>query len=82
MNPVYNAANKQLLLFGVDRRVFSVSLLAAILVFWIFGLITALAVFVGLFVGSRMMTREDPKMAEILMANAKLARQYDSAAKE
>lgn len=82
MNQVYNAANKRLLMFGVERTVFSASLLAAIVVFWIFGLIAAIVIFGALFAGAKWMTREDPKMAEILMAASKMSRRYDSAAKQ
>lgn len=81
MNPVYNAANKKLLLFGVERAVLLGSLLLAVLVFYLTGLIAAMVVFGICFAGARAISREDARMAEVLMASTKLSRIYDSAAK-
>ncbi len=82
MNPVYNAANKELLMFGIERTMLSASLLAAVLVFWLLGLMAAAVVFAGLFTAAKLLTRKDPKMAQILIASAKLGRLYDSAERE
>lgn len=82
MNPVYNAANKKLLLFGVERSVLLGAMLLAVLVFYLSGLIAALVVFGICFAGARVISREDAKMAEVLIASAKLSRIYDSAAKQ
>ena len=93
MHPIYAAINKPLLLLGVDRRVCAAAIVAVLLPRIVaalcksFGLFQALLGLKGLFVGAilgggiwlagRMSAARDPQFVSLLIAGAKLRRQYD-----
>jgi type IV secretory pathway VirB3-like protein len=79
VNPTYNALNKRLLMFGVERGLFSATLLVAVLVFYMGSLVAALLVFAAIFVTARSLTRDDEQLVGVLIAQIRLARLYDSA---
>lgn len=78
-NPVYNALNKPLLLFGVERGLFSATMLVAVLVFYSVSLLAASVVFAVAFVAARALTRDDTRLLHVVFAQARLAPLYDSA---
>ena len=78
-HPVYNSLNKRLLMFGVERRLFSATLFVAVLVFYMGSLIAAVLVFAAIFVAARRLTRDDEQLLGVFIAQIRLARLYDSA---
>lgn len=76
-NPTYNATNKPLNLFGIDRYVFMVMLSVAILIFWKISFPIAIGIFFALFFAAQWATRRDRKFPQIWLARLKLAHLYD-----
>ncbi len=82
-NPIYNALNKRLLIFGVERGMFSAVMLLAVIVFYVANtVIGAIGVFSVIYAAVRRATREDPRLPAVLLAHIRLAQLYDSAMRQ
>lgn len=81
--PVYRSLNKPMTLLGVERRLFFVILIASFLLFhFTEGLLTALLVFVILWMFARAATQADPQFLRVLMNSSRSAARYDPALRE
>jgi type IV secretory pathway TrbD component len=81
--PVYKALHRPLTVWGVDRRLFFLSMLlgaATFNLFYSFG--AGLLMFGGLYGFSLWATARDPQMLRILLASSKDRRRYDPAKHE
>ena len=92
-HPIYAAINKPLLLLGVDRRVAASAIVAVLMprivaaLFKSVGLFHSLLGLRGLLVGAflggaiwlagRLAAANDPQFVSLMLASAKLRRQYD-----
>ena len=76
--PVYKALHRPLTIWGVDRRLFFLSMLlgaATFNLFYSFG--AGLLMFCGLYGFALWATARDPQMLRILLASSKGRRRYD-----
>jgi type IV secretory pathway VirB3-like protein len=64
--------NKRLLVFGVDRQIFWAVLGAGVFVFYTVGLIAAVLTSALMFMGASLITKEDPKVPEVLINSISL----------
>lgn len=80
MNRVYNAMNKRLLVFGIERAIFTGAVFSAVAVFYLAGtIIGAFLLFAAIYTLARRMARVDAKWHEISFARLRQERLYDSA---
>ena len=79
---MYNAMNKRLLIFGIDRHAFWAALGVGVSVFYYVGLIAAVLASTLTYLCSSLATKEDPKLPEVLINSIKLGCIYDSALKQ
>ena len=76
--PVYKALHRPLTIWGVDRRLFFLSLLLGAATFNLFySFLAGLLIFGGLYVFARWATVRDPQMLQILLASSRARRRYD-----
>src|SRR5690242_6884147 len=76
--PVYKALHRPLTIWGIDRRLFFLSLLLGAATFNLFySLAAGLLMFGGLYGFALWATARDPQMLRILLASAKDRRRYD-----
>src|SRR5438046_5178253 len=77
--PVYKALHRPLTIWGVDRRLFFLSLLMGAATFNLFySFIAGLLIFVGLYVFGLWTTKRDPQMLRILLSSARFKVRYDA----
>lgn len=81
-SPVYNAMNKRLLYFGIERHMFWAVLCTGVFIFYKVGLIVAVVAATLMYLCFSFMTRKDPKLPEVFMKSGKLGYLYDSALKQ
>jgi type IV secretory pathway TrbD component len=78
--PVYKALHRPLTIWGVDRRLFFLSLLLGAATFNLFYSFAAgLLMFVGLYAFALWATKRDPEMLRILLSSSKFKSRYDAA---
>ena len=76
--PVYKALHRPLTIWGVERRLFLLSLMLGAATFNLFySLLAGCLMFGGLYVGALWATRPDPEMLRILLTSSKARRRYD-----
>jgi type IV secretory pathway TrbD component len=76
--PVYKALHRPLTIWGVDRRLFFLSLLLGAATFNLFySFLAGLLIFGGLYGFALWATARDPEMLRILLASSKARRRYD-----
>lgn len=81
-NTVYRAINQPLNIAGVERRMFGIATMGALLVLIAFGMTGAVITFGLLFAGARWATKEDHQLPRILMASRRFRRLYDPGKRE
>ena len=75
---VYKALHRPLTIWGVDRRLFFLSLLLGAATFNLFySFLAGLLVFGGLYGFARWATARDPQMLQIMLASSSAKRRYD-----
>ena len=80
VHPVHRALYRPLTVLGVERRLFFLSLLGAVVVFNLFYSLTAgVALFAVLVAGARWSTAHDPQALQILLRLGGTRRRYDAA---
>lgn len=80
---VYKSINKPLTIWGVERRLFFLSLIMGGATFNLFGsLLSGLVMFVVLYLLARWATRTDPQILRILLNSPRFKTQYDPAKRE
>jgi len=80
IKPVYQSLNKPRTLLGVERKLFFLILVVAVVMFNLFGaLIPALALFVILWLAAKAATESDPQILRIVLSSHRLAARYDPA---
>ena len=78
--PVYKALHRPLTIWGVDRRLFFLSLLLGAATFNLFySFLAGLLMFGGLYGFALWATARDPEMLRILLASSRARRRYDAA---
>ena len=78
--PVYKALHRPLTIWGVDRRLFFLSLLLGAATFNLFySFLAGLLMFGGLYGFALWATARDPEMLRILLASSRARRRYDPA---
>jgi len=76
--PVYKVLHRPLTIWGVDRRLFFVSLLVGAATFNLFySFLAGRVMFAGLYSGALFAARTDPEMLRILLASSNARRRYD-----
>ena len=76
--PVYKALQRQLTIWGVDRRLFFLALLLGAATFNLFySVLAGLLMFGGLYASALWATSRDPQMLRILLASSRARRRYD-----
>jgi type IV secretory pathway VirB3-like protein len=76
-NPVYNAINKKLLVFGLDRTIFMIIFVTGALIFWMSSILWALGAFAILFLAALRVTKKDPELFAIWLTQSSRANVYD-----
>ena len=77
--PVYKVLHRPLTIWGVDRRLFFLSLIVGAATFNLFySFLAGCLMFGGLYAGALFATRTDPEMLRILLASSKSRRRYDA----
>jgi type IV secretory pathway VirB3-like protein len=77
--PVYKALHRPLTIWGVDRRLFFLSLLLGAATFNLFySFLAGLLMAGGLYGFALWATARDPEMLRILLASSKVRRRYDA----
>lgn len=77
-HPLYKSINKPLTIWGVERRLFFLSLIMGAATFNLFGgLLTGLVMFAALFLLGRWATATDSQILRILLNSARFRTQYD-----
>jgi type IV secretory pathway TrbD component len=80
VHPVHRALYRPLTVFGVERRLFFLSLLGAVVVFNLFySLMAGVALFAVLVAGARWSTAHDPQALQVLLRHGGTRRRYDAA---
>lgn len=78
--PVHKALHRPLTVWGVDRRLFFLSLLMGAATFnLVYSFLAGLLVSVGLYVFALWSTRRDPQMLRILLSSSRFRPRYDPA---
>lgn len=78
--PVYKVLHRPLTIWGVDRRLFFLSLIVGAATFNLFySFLAGCLMFAGLYGGALWATRTDPEMLRILLASSNSRRRYDPA---
>lgn len=76
--PVFKVLHRPLTVWGVDRRLFFLSLMLGAATFNLFySFLAGCLMFAGLYVGAFWATRNDPEMLRILLASSRSRRRYD-----
>ena len=76
--PVYKVLHRPLTVWGVERRLFFLSLMLGAATFNLFySFLAGCLMFAGLYGGALVATRTDPEMLRILLASSKGRRRYD-----
>jgi type IV secretory pathway TrbD component len=76
--PVCKALHRPLTIWGVDRRLFFLSLVLGAATFNLFySLVSGLLMFGGLYGFAFWVTARDPEMVRILLASSRARRRYD-----
>ena len=76
--PVYKVLHRPLTIWGVDRRLFFLSLIVGAATFNLFySFLAGCLMFAGLYGGALFATRKDPEMLRILLASSKSRGRYD-----
>ncbi len=76
--PVYKVLHRPLTVWGVERRLFFLSLMLGAATFNLFySFLAGCLMFAGLYGGALFATRTDPEMLRILLASSKSRRRYD-----
>ena len=76
--PVYKALHRRLTVWGVDRRLFFLSLLVGAAMFNLFySLPAGVVIFGALYTGAWWATRTDPDMLRILLSSSRARRRFD-----
>lgn len=76
--PVFKVLHRPLTVWGVDRRLFFLSLMLGAATFNLFySFLAGCLMFAGLYVGAHWATRTDPEMLRILLASSRSRRRYD-----
>ena len=79
-NPVYKTLNKPLLILGVDRGLFFMSLMFAASLFTSFNTLWGAVIsFVVLLLAAKAITRKDPEMIRIIIEGFRYRTEYDPA---
>ncbi len=77
-HPVYKSINKALTIWGVERRLFFLSLIMGGATFNLFGsLLSGVVMFVALYLLGRWATATDSQILRILLNSARFNTQYD-----
>jgi type IV secretory pathway TrbD component len=77
---VYKSINKQLTIWGAERRLFFLALIVAAATFNFFGsLASGLVMFAALYGFARWATATDPEILRILLNSSRFRRRYDPA---
>jgi type IV secretory pathway TrbD component len=80
INPVFRSLNRELLLFGVERKLFFFLLSSSFAFFNLSGaLAPALVLFVALWAGARLARRADPQFLRIALNSRRWRARYDPA---
>lgn len=80
VHPVHRALYRPLTVLGVERRLFFLSLLGAVVVFNLFYSLTAgIVLFAVLVAGARWSTAHDPQALQIVLRLGGTRRRYDAA---
>jgi type IV secretory pathway VirB3-like protein len=80
INPVFRALNRQMLLLGVERRLFFFLLISSLAFFQLFNaLAPAIALFVALWNCARLAQCSDPQFLRVLLSSGRWRFRYDSA---
>jgi hypothetical protein len=75
---VYKVLHRPLTVWGVERRLFFLSLMLGAATFNLFySFLAGCLMFAGLYGGALFATRTDPEMLRILLASSKSRRRYD-----
>ena len=78
--PVYKALHRPLTIWGVDRRLFFLSLLLGAATFNLFySFLAGLLVSLGLYFFALWSTKRDPQMLRILLSSSRFRACYDAA---
>lgn len=78
LRPVYASMNRPLTIGGADRRLFFVALMVGGATFTMFGgLLTALVMFLVLYLVARWSTQRDPQLLRIVLRSATARTRYD-----
>ena len=78
--PVYRVLHRPLTIWGVDRRLFFLSLIVGAATFNLFySFLAGCLMFGGLYGGALWATQTDPEMLRILLASSNSRRRYDPA---
>lgn len=76
--PVYKVLHRPLMIWGVDRRLFFLSLIVGAATFNLFySFLAGCLMFAGLYGGALWATQTDPEMLRILLASSNSRRRYD-----
>jgi type IV secretory pathway VirB3-like protein len=76
--PVYKVLHRPLTVWGVERRLFFLSLMLGAATFnLVYSFLAGCLMFAGLYGGALFATRTDPEMLRILLASSKSRRRYD-----
>ena len=79
-HPVYRSLNRVLTIWGVERKTFFAVLLVSLSMFQVSqALLSAVALFLGLWVAARAATKVDPRILKVLIANCRIAPRLDPA---
>ena len=82
-HPVYQALNKPLTIWGVERGLFFLALIMGGATFNLFGsLLSGLAMFAALYFLARWATSADPQILRILLNSSRFKTQYDPAKRD
>src|ERR1700681_4901013 len=78
LHSVYASMNRPLTIGGADRRLFFVALIVGGATFTLFGaLLTALVMFLALYLVARWITQRDPQLLRIVLRSATARTRYD-----
>jgi type IV secretory pathway VirB3-like protein len=78
LHPVYQAMNKPLTIFGVERRLFLLSIVVGSATFTSFGsLLGGLLMSSTLMVFGRLATHSDPQILRVILNSARYRTRYD-----
>ncbi len=82
-HPVYKSINKQLMIWGAERRLFFLAMIMGAATFNLFAsLLSGIVMFLSLYAFARWATATDPQMLRILLNSSKLKPQYDPGKRE